>query len=39
MGVHPPQQHEPVLDPGSPEHNEVLAAGVELPLDGTEFKL
>jgi pyrroloquinoline quinone biosynthesis protein B len=29
----------PVLDPGSPEHNEVLAACVELPHDGTEFKL
>ncbi|MGW0520650.1 pyrroloquinoline quinone biosynthesis protein PqqB [Crossiella sp. NPDC003009] len=29
----------PVLDPDSPEHAEVLAAGVSAPPDGTEFEL
>jgi pyrroloquinoline quinone biosynthesis protein B len=29
----------PVLDPASPEHAAVLAAGAELPPDGTEFAL
>ncbi|RZQ60793.1 pyrroloquinoline quinone biosynthesis protein PqqB [Amycolatopsis suaedae] len=29
----------PLVDPASPEHAEVRAAGAEVPPDGTEFKL